>query len=96
MDTTKIKLKMLRRIMDADETQLEQKVHEAFTEFCSDCNTSPNSVCAKNEIPNPVLAYSRDGQPLTATTLKEELLSITEDANKGLPVQHRLNSIFWL
>jgi len=88
---------MLRRIMEADESQLEAKVHEAFTEFCNECNTSPEAACIKMPSqPDVVLAYSREGQPLNAEALKKEILSITEDANKGLPVQHRLNSIFWL
>lgn len=87
---------MLRRIMEADEAQLEEKVHEAFTEFCNECNTAPGSACKKSSDTGHVIAYGRDGQPLNANALKKELLSITEDANNGLPVQNRLNSIFWL
>ena len=81
--------------MEADEAHLEAKVKEAFTEFCSECNTDGSS-CAAEAKSNRVLAYSRDGQPLGIEALKQEILSITEDANKGLPVHHRLNGILWL
>jgi hypothetical protein len=95
MDATKIKLKMLRSIMEADEAHLEAKVKEAYTEFCSECNTD-GSNCASDAKANRVVAYSRDGLPLSFDALKKEILSITEDANKGLPVHHRLNGILWL
>lgn len=80
--------------MEANEAQLEEEVQEAFTEFCSDCNTVPQ--CKNSVSDNNILAYGRDGQPLNIESLKKEILSITEDANKGLPVQHRLNGILWL
>lgn len=94
MEATKIKLNMLRSIMEADEAQLEQKVKQAFTEFCSACNTDTG--CEAQKAPDPIVAYSRDGQPLDVEALKKEILAITEDAHNGLPVHQRLSGILWL